>query len=246
MTMENSLFSMLRFVFLNLSIALLTLIFSVVALIVSLFDWKGGRSVHFGAAVPWAKAILSVCGVKVQVEGVDRVDSAVPRIIMTNHQSAFDIFVLLAVLPVDFKFIMKEELMKIPVFGFACRRAGYIGIVRADPRQAVKSMDRAAERIRSGASVLVFPEGTRSEQGSLQAFKKGGFHLALKAGCDILPVTIIGTSKIMRKGSFRINPGWVRVVVGAPVSVEKYNKQSVGNLMERIHEEMISNLKSQD
>jgi len=236
---------MIRFVFLNLFIASVTLVFSVVALVVSLFDRKGGRHVHFSAAVPWARTILAVSRIKVQVEGIERVDAAVPRIYMSNHQSAFDIFVLLASLPVDFKFIMKEELMKIPIFGFASRRAGYIGIVRDDPRKAVKSMDRAAERIRNGASVLVFPEGTRSEEGNLQPFKKGGFHLALKSGCDIVPVTIIGTSKIMRKGSFRINAGKVKVMVGFPVSVEDYDKQSVGKLMERIHAEMNSRLKTQ-
>ncbi|HDR15952.1 MAG TPA: 1-acyl-sn-glycerol-3-phosphate acyltransferase [Desulfobacteraceae bacterium] len=236
---------MIRFVFLNLAIALLTILFSIIALVVSLFDRKGGRLVHFSAAVPWARAILAVSGIKVRIEEIERVDGTVPRIYMSNHQSAFDIFVLLVSLPVDFKFIMKEELMKIPLFGFACRRAGYIGIVRDDPRKAVKSMERAAERIRRGASVLVFPEGTRSEDGQLQSFKKGGFHLALRAGCDIVPVTIIGTSKIMRKGSFRINAGEVRVMVGLPVSVEEYNKQSVGDLMRRIQAEMISHLKMQ-
>jgi 1-acyl-sn-glycerol-3-phosphate acyltransferase len=236
---------MIRFVFLNLFIALVTILFSVIALVVSLFDRKGGRLVHFSAAVPWARAILAVCNIKVHVEGIERVNGAVPRIYISNHQSAFDIFVLLASLPVDFKFIMKEELMKIPIFGFASRRAGYIGIVRDDPRKAVKSMERAAERIRGGASVLVFPEGTRSEDGRLQSFKKGGFHLALKAGCDIVPVTIIGTSKIMRKGSFRINAGKVRVIVGFPVSVKEYDKQSIGKLMERVHTEMNSHLKVQ-
>jgi 1-acyl-sn-glycerol-3-phosphate acyltransferase len=236
---------MIRFVFLNFLIALLTLLFSVTALVVSLFDRKGGRRVHFSAAVPWARAILALSGIKVRIEGIERVDGTVPRIYMSNHQSAFDIFVLLASLPVDFKFIMKEELMKIPIFGFASRRAGYIGIVRDDPRKAVKSMERAAERIKGGASVLVFPEGTRSEDGRLQSFKKGGFHLALKAGCDIVPVTIIGTSKVMRKGSFRVNAGKVSVIVGLPVPVETYDKQSIGKLMERVHTEMISNLKTQ-
>jgi 1-acyl-sn-glycerol-3-phosphate acyltransferase len=235
---------MIRFVFLNLFIALSTILFSVIALVVSLFDRTGGRRVHFCATVPWARVILAVSGIKLEVEGIERVDGAIPRIYMSNHQSAFDIFVLLACLPVDFKFIMKEELMKIPIFGFASRRAGYIGIVRDDPRKAAKSMDRAAEKIRNGASVLVFPEGTRSKDGNLQSFKKGGFHLALKSGCDIVPVTIIGTSRIMQKGSFRIHAGKVKVVVGLPVPVEKYGKKSISELMERVHAEMNSSLQT--
>lgn len=235
---------MIRFVVLNIMIALLTILFSVVGLVVSVFDRTGGRRVHFIAAVPWARAILALSGIKVQVQGMARVDGTTPRIYMSNHQSAFDIFVLLAALPLDFKFIMKEELMKIPLFGFASRRAGYIGIVRDDPRKAVKSMARAADRIRSGASVLVFPEGTRSSDGGLQAFKKGGFHLALKAGCDIVPVAVSGTSRIMQKGSLRINPGEVRVVIGAHVPVAGFGKQSVEGLMNRVRKEMISNLKT--
>jgi 1-acyl-sn-glycerol-3-phosphate acyltransferase len=236
---------MIRFVLLNTLIVLLTVLFSVLGLAVSLFDRKGGRLVHFVSAVPWARSILAVSGIRVRAEGIELIDVNVPRVYMSNHQSAFDIFVLLATLPLDFKFIMKEELMKIPLFGFASRRAGYIGIVRDDPRKAVKSMARAAERIRRGASVLVFPEGTRSENGSLQPFKKGGFHLALKAGADIVPVAISGTWKIMRKGSLRINPGEVRVVIGLPIAVADFGKQSVGNLIDRVEKEMMSNLKSE-
>jgi len=236
---------MIRFVVLNTLIALLTIVFSTVGLAVSLFDRTGGRRVHSVAAVPWARSILALSGIKVNVVGMEFVDASVPRIYMSNHQSAFDIFVLLAALPVDFKFIMKEELMKIPLFGFASRRAGYIGIVRDDPRKAIKSMDRAADRIRNGASVLVFPEGTRSRDGRLQEFKKGGFHLAIKSGCDIVPISIEGTSGIMRKGSFRINPGEVRVVIGQPVPVADYRKSSLKDLMDLVRERMSGNMESE-
>ena len=117
-----------------------------------------------------------ICGIKVEVEGLENIESHVPRIYMTNHQSYFDIFALLAYLPVDFKFITKQELMRIPLFGFSMRRAGYIGIEREDPRKAVHSINEATEKIKGGASVVIFPEGTRSLDGRVQPFEKGGFN----------------------------------------------------------------------
>ena len=193
-------------------------------------------------AVPWARAILWVCGIKVTATGRDTVDPSVPRIYMTNHQSYFDIFALLAHLPVHFKFILKQELMRIPLLGIAMRKARYIGIQRDDPRKAIQSMNEAAEKIRKGASVVMFPEGTRSVDGRLQAFKKGGFTLALRSGCGIVPVTIRDSYRIVPKGSLKINKGSFSMHIGEAVPVKGITKARIPELMECVREAMLRRL----
>ena len=232
---------MLRYLCLNAFIAIHSIIFCLWALFLSFFD-KDGRKIHFYVAGPWSRVILRVCGIRVWVHGQENVDPGMPRIYMTNHQSYFDIFALLAYLPVDFKFIVKQELMRTPFLGPAMRRAGYIGIDREDPRKAVKSMKKAAQRIAGGASVVIFPEGTRSTDGRLQPFKRGGFNLALKSKCDIVPVTIKDSYRIVPKGSLKINKGSFHIHFGKPISSKEYNKQNVIQLMDRVRGTMLTEL----
>jgi len=232
---------MIRYLSLNAFIAVWTIIMSTWGIMISVVD-KTGRNVHFYCAVPWSKVILRVCGIRVRVSGLENLDTDVPRIYMTNHQSFFDIFALLACLPVNFKFILKQELMNLPVFGPATRRAGYIGIERDDPRKAVQSMNQAAERIKNGASVLIFPEGTRSPDGRLGQFKKGGFSLALKSGCDIVPVAISDSYRIAPKGSLRIKKGSFSLSIGKPISLAGYTKRKIPELMDRVREAMLSQM----
>ncbi|MDY7035267.1 MAG: lysophospholipid acyltransferase family protein [Thermodesulfobacteriota bacterium] len=230
---------MIRFFYLNAFIALFTIICSAWGLLLSAFD-RSGRVIHYYVAAPWARMILRVCGVKVAVTGWQNVDSRRPHIYMANHQSYFDILALLAYLPVDFKFILKQELMKIPLFGLAMKRAGYIAINREDPRKAVRGINEASKRIKNGTSVLIFPEGTRSVDGRLQSFKRGGFYLALKSGCDLLPVTIINSHNIVPKGSLRVNRGVITMAIGKPISVKTYTKKDTDQLMNRVREAIIN------
>lgn len=203
---------------------------------------RNGPLVHRYCAVPWAKVVLRVCGVKLKVEGLKNIERAGPYIYMSNHQSYFDIFALLVGLPVNFKFLLKQELMKIPLLGITMRQAGYINIDRGDPRKAVKSMNSAAERIRNGSSVLIFPEGTRSEDGRIGTFKKGGFHLALKSGCDIVPVTIVNSKGIVPKGNLRVNRGTIDMNIGRPIPVKDYSKKDINKLIERTRDSVIRNM----
>ncbi len=226
---------MLRYIALNAFIGLFSVIMCLWALVIPIF-WGSGRAVHFRCAVPWAKVILRVCGIRVTVRGRENVNPNIPRIYMCNHQSFFDIWTLLAFLPVDFKFILKQELMNIPLLGPAMRGAGYIGVERKDPRKAVKSIALAAKRIREGASVLIFPEGTRSPDGRLQSFKRGGFNLAFKSGCDIVPVAINGSHRIAKKGSLRINRGSYSLHIGEPIALSGYGKRDIQRLMDDVHE----------
>ena len=232
---------MIRYISLNAFIAVWTIIMSTWGIMISVVD-KTGRKVHFCCAVPWSKIILRVCGIRVRVSGLENLNTEVPRIYMTNHQSFFDIFALLACLPVNFKFILKQELMNLPVFGPATRRAGYIGIERGDPRKAVKSMNLAAERIKNGASVVIFPEGTRSPDGRLGQFKKGGFSLAIKSGCDIVPVAISDSYRIAPKGSLRIKKGSFSLNIGKPISLAGYTKRKIPELMDQVRNAMLSQM----
>ncbi len=230
---------MIRFIFLNAFIAVYTIIFCLWGFLLSIFS-KDGKILHFYAAVPWAKVILWVCGIKVRAKGQENVDPRAPRIYMTNHQSYFDIFALLSNIPVDFKFIMKQELMRIPILGFAMRKAGYIGIERDDPRKAIQSLNEAAEKVKGGVSLVIFPEGTRSIDGRLQSFKRGGFKLACKSGCDIVPVAIKDSYRIVTKGSLKINKGSFDIQIGKPISVKGYKKGNINQLMDRVREAMLN------
>ncbi len=142
-----------------------------------------------------------------------------------------DIPILYKALPVEFRFLVKKELFKIPLLGFAMKTAGYVPIDRSGGRAAVRSMKEAAARIREGASIVVFPEGTRTLDGKLQPFKEGGFMLAVKSGCPVVPVAIRGSYNILRKGSFIAKPGDVEVIVGSPMEMSRdINRKKITRL----------------
>ena len=226
---------MLRFLWLHVFNVTHTILFCLWGILVSLFD-KNGKKVHFYAAVPWAKLILWSCGIKVRANGRENIDSQVSRIYMTNHQSYFDIFALLAYIPVHFKFILKKELMRIPLFGLAMRKAGYIAIDRDDPKEAVQSMRQAAEKLKSGASLVVFPEGTRSIDGRLLPFKRGAFNLAIRTGSDIVPLAIRNSYLIVPKGSLKIDRGGFEIAIGKPIPTEGYTKKEISRIMDKVRE----------
>jgi 1-acyl-sn-glycerol-3-phosphate acyltransferase len=173
----------------------------------------------------WCRLVVRVVGVQLAVEGADRVDWKQPSVVVANHQSWFDIFVLVAALPGRVRFVAKKELGRIPIFGRAWHACGHIAIDRGDRRSAIESLDRAAERVRTdGLAIMLFPEGTRSADGRLQDFKKGAFALATKSGFPIVPVGITGTRHVMPKGSFRVRGGPVRVRVGDPIDPARFGE----------------------
>jgi 1-acyl-sn-glycerol-3-phosphate acyltransferase len=218
-----------------------TFIFAVIALAVSFF-FRSCNAVHLVARA-WSRSILTVSGVRVSVNGIERIDARQPYIFMSNHQSNFDIPVLLGHLPLQFRWLAKAELFRIPVFGQAMRRAGYISIDRGDRAAAFESLHRAAEKIREGVSVLIFPEGTRSINGSLRTFKKGGFILAIQAGVPIVPVIVRGTYDIMPKFHILIHPRNVTVEVGEPINVGGFNYASRETLIKTVREAIERGLK---
>jgi len=192
----------------------------------------------------WGKVITVASGVKVKVEGVERLDHGKPYIFVANHQSQFDIFVLDGYFDMDFRWLAKKELFRIPFFGWAMLLAGSIPVDRSHGRKALKSLDQAAKRIAAGASVIIFPEGTRSPDGQLQPFKAGGMQLAIRSGVELVPVAIKGTREILPKGKLLSKPGKVLIRVGEPVSSRNFTNKQKQELAELMHDRVAALLAS--
>jgi len=204
----------------------------------------GENKVHKIANL-WARMLLWLTGIRVDVIGRENVLIEKPQIFMANHQSDFDILIVLAHIPGQFRWIAKKELFKIPIFGKAMRNAGYIEIDRQNHEKALKSLDEAAQKIREGKSVVTFPEGTRSRDGKIRPFKQGMFHLAIRAGVPIVPISIIGTREIMPKRTLKVKPGRVTMVIDRPVDVSGYTLETRGDLIERIRHIIVGNFENQ-
>jgi 1-acyl-sn-glycerol-3-phosphate acyltransferase len=189
----------------------------------------------------WAKILLLICNTKVKVIGEENLLYGDPQILMANHQSDFDILISLAYIPVQFRWIAKKELFAIPVFGAAMRSAGYIEMDRSNREKALQSIDEASLRIRSGKSIMTFPEGTRSRDGEIKSFKQGVFHLAIKSGVPIVPVSIIGSGRIMPKRSLRIKPGQIKLIIGKPIEVINFDIEKRHELIEIVRNEIMKN-----
>jgi len=213
-----------------------TVIFGLLAITVAFFS-KTGEGVHHVARA-WAKCILWVSGVRIQTHGFDPGLIGQSCIFMSNHQSNYDIPVLYCGLPVQFRWLAKAELFRIPIFGRSMRSAGYVSIDRSNRKSAFRSLAKAAEMIRSGTSVMIFPEGTRSSDGKLLPFKKGGFVLAVAAGVPIIPIIISGTHKIMPKGRLMISRRHVRIDVGEPIQSSAYTRKTKDDMMMHVQAAM--------
>jgi len=180
---------------------------------------RSGESVR-KVARSWGVHMCRTCGVTVSVRSGEHVDWDSPLIVMANHQSHFDIPVIYAALPRSFGMLAKKELFRVPVFGAAMRGMRCVPIDRESRRQSLQSLREAADQIRSGKSIVVFPEGTRSPDGKIHDLKKGPFHLAEMAGVPVVPVGIRGTRQVVPKNSWLVQGGEVIVTIGTPIPVD--------------------------
>ncbi|MFZ1983799.1 MAG: lysophospholipid acyltransferase family protein [Desulfatitalea sp.] len=214
-------------------IVIATFVFGLTAILFSFFS-KTGNSVHLVARV-WGRSILWASGLRVRVIGLENIDPTRSAIYMSNHQSNFDIPVFFSALPIQFRWLAKAELFKIPIFGQGMRGAGYISIDRSDTKSAIRSLAQAARNIRAGTSVLIFPEGTRSDDGALLPFKAGGFVMAVDAGVPIVPMAVHGTFAVMPKGGYMIRRQAVWLVVRPPIDTTAYSRKTKKELMDCVH-----------
>lgn len=185
----------------------------------------------------WSAAVLWAVGIKVRVHGLDKLKPEEPHIFASNHVSWFDVPALAKVLP-RYKFVAKAELFKVPIFGGGMRAVGMIEIQRENRKAAFGAYEVAAERIRAGSSVIVFPEGTRGHEYALRPFKKGPFVLAIAAGVPIVPIIVHGTIEIMPKGSLWAHPGTIDVHLLEPVSTTGVDYDHREALMQTVRTRM--------
>lgn len=215
-------------------VVIATLFFGTSALLLAPFN-PSGRLVHWFARW-WGRTLLRIGGVPVYVHGLAHIPRARPCVLVSNHASAADIPIFLGHLPLQFRFIAKDSLFRIPILGWCMRLAGYIGVDRGSPTRAMRSLKRAATRLKTGFPVLVFPEGTRSRTGEIQPFNNGAFLIAIEAGVPVVPMAITGSYDIVVRGSFRVRHGVrVDVVVGPPIEAKAYTAKQRARLAEETH-----------
>ncbi len=165
----------------------------------------------------WARSLVAVGGIDIRTENLERVELTKRYILVSNHYSYFDIPCIFAAIPQPIRFMAKASLFRIPIFGWALRRAGFIPIDRKNRRTAVKSFDLAAQRIRRGNTIVIFPEEGRTREIRMRPFQRGAFLLAIKSEVPLLPIAVDGTFNVFRVGARKITPGAVTVKIGNPI-----------------------------
>jgi 1-acyl-sn-glycerol-3-phosphate acyltransferase len=237
--------SLWRSLFFYLVLTSSTIILGSVAVLAAVVTGRSNASHVLGRY--WGNINLWAAGVTVRVHGLENIDPNRSYIYAANHQSWFDIFAMLGKLPVQFRWLAKAELFHVFMLGRAMKAAGYIPIDRSNRRKAFESMQLAAEQIREGTSVVIFPEGTRSLDGKLQEFKKGGFMLAFQSQHPVVPISISGSHKILPKlGSWRIHPGPVSMTINRPINTEGMTAKDRDSLMSTVRESIREHLSTDE
>jgi 1-acyl-sn-glycerol-3-phosphate acyltransferase len=219
-----------------LLIVLYTIVLGIPCLLITIVHPKGKANYWFIRI--WARLLLWTCGVKTEIRGRENLPPEGSFIIMSTHNSHFDIPVLIKEVPRQFRIVAKKVLFKIPIFGWIMSAAGYVSVDRGNKRQAFSSLDKAAGSVTAGMPLLIFPEGTRSSDGSLGPFKKGGFVLATKAKVPIIPVVVEGTFFVLPKTTWRVRPGPVKVTFCPPIDTLEYSYENKEELMEMVRQGM--------
>ena len=207
----------------TMSLSSLVVIGSLVGAPARLYTW---------IARTWGRVLLWAGGVQVEVQGAEHLRTDRPQIIASNHVSWFDVFALAAKVPNKFRFVAKEELGRIPVFGRAWRTAGHISVNRRDRMQAIRALEHFGDIVRQdNSTIVIFPEGTRSPNGQLLPFKKGAFMLALHTHVDIVPTVVVGSRAIQKKGDWRVHSGRIILRFGEPIPTVGYDEDNRDHLI---------------
>ncbi len=209
-----------------------TLFFSLTAMLGGLV--RAPRGLYDWVHRNWSRSLLWVAGVRVDATGHEALDPDGSYVFVSNHQSFFDIWAMMATLPASLRFVAKEELSRIPLFATAMRAAGHVFIDRKNPNSAGEAIRRAGQRMRSeGLSLVFFPEGTRSPDGTLQRFKKGSFALAIETQVKLVPVAVDGGGRILPRGAKRPVPGTLRLRCAEPIPLAGLDANDRDGLLEQ-------------
>ena len=216
-------------------VIVLTLLFSMLTVIfASLVNPEWASRVF---AVTWAKSIAYITPVRVIVEGGENAHREQSYVVVTNHQSMYDILLIYGWLELDLKWVMKKELRKVPGIGLGCEKAGHIFVDRKKPKQAAQAIKDALARMGKGVGILFFPEGTRSRDGHLLPFKSGAFRLSVEQDLPILPVTLAGTRDVLPSHSLSLFPGVIRMIIHPAIQPSGKN---AGELLEQTRDAISS------
>ncbi len=201
-----------------------------------------GRIQHF-CMRRWSRDNLWLSRARVEIEGLENIDPSRPQLLVANHSGLHDILSLAACLPIQFRWVAKRSLFRVPFMGWHMRRSGYIPIDRENPREAAKSIMAAADIIRGGINAIAFPEGTRSRNGDLGKFHSGAFALALRTGAPLVPVTLDGSCRVIVPKSLQVNPGTIiRIRIDRPIDLTAYGRVEKHRLMDDVFRIMERNL----
>ena len=204
-----------------------TMFWSTFTLISAPFNYK--HRIGYFILKNWTKGGVLLYGIKVNLSGTENIEKGKGHIYVSNHLSYLDILVLFASIPDNIRMVYKKEISRIPIFGWAMLACGFISIDRTNIKSAVRSLEKGSQKIKKGLSVLIFPEGTRSEDGKTGEFKRGMFLLAEQSGADIIPVSISGTHDLLPRNSTKVKSGLVNIVIGKPMRYRK-DKQFTNEL----------------
>jgi 1-acyl-sn-glycerol-3-phosphate acyltransferase len=201
-------------------------------MVLCLLDRSGDRLLDLARS--WSGWVTSFAGVTIVVDNRAQLTPNQPYVFMANHASSLDIWAMFLVVPRRMRMIAKKQLAKIPLFGWAMWAGRFIFIDRQNGVAARRSIEEAGQRIHNGESVLIFPEGTRTRDGSLGPFKKGGFHLAVRAGVAIVPVALKGTRELMPRGSLLLRSGTIKAIIGEPIPTQGLSDEERAALNDRV------------
>lgn len=228
----------MRLVWVMINVVVWTILLGTLGLIVSIFEHRG-RFMSW-IAKTWSKIILWVSGVPIKVTGLDNLDPNGHYIFAGNHESAFDIPLSFAGLPYQMVSIAKIELSKVPVFGWAMRAGKHIFVNRKDHEKARASLREAKISLKKNPrSILLFPEGTRSLDGKIHPFKKGGLLLSIETGIPVVPIAMCGTSEVVTKGTWTIDPRQIELRIGKPIPTKNLEFKDRTALTEQVRQAVI-------
>ena len=223
-----------------ISLILNTLILGLVIIAISPFDRKGNLVHYIGKF--WSLLNVYIFGTRLAVRGKEKIEKGRTYIVMSNHQSLVDPWVLIGKLPLQLRWTIKTEVKKIPIFGYALERMGHIYVGSRKRKDTALALEGAVQKIREGSSLVIFPEGTRSNDGHLQKFRRGGAIIAIRSGVPILPVTINGSRFMLPKGTLALMPGKIEVIVGDSIDPGMFDENRKDELMSVVKSAIQQNL----
>jgi 1-acyl-sn-glycerol-3-phosphate acyltransferase len=207
-----------------------------ISLAASLFD-ATGRWQH-RVAVRWARMVLAICMVKVDVRGTEKLDPAQHYVFCSNHFSLIDTPVMFGAMPREFRILARHNLWRIPFLGWHLNRAGHIPVRRENPRAAARNIGEAAEKIAEGQSILIFPEGGRTRESTMRRFKPGAAHIAIRAQVPIVPMALMDTRKILPPNSAHLHPGRAELRIGTPIPTAGLDADAAPALIRQVEQEV--------